>query len=85
MSCHDWTIKKGVVCIFPPFGRKSHRPKACDPKEQVPPKAENRLSDFCFRSRESKTKKIFVGGVSQETATEEVREYFRQFGESSPA
>ena len=36
-----------------------------------------------FRSRESKTKKIFVGGVSQETATEEVREYFLQFGEST--
>merc|ERR1719285_679001 len=44
--------------------------KAIDPKPATPKN----------RSRESKTKKIFVGGVSQETATEEVREYFRQFG-----
>jgi len=44
--------------------------KAIDPKPATPKN----------RSRESKTKKIFVGGVSQETATDEVREYFRQFG-----
>ena len=52
-------------------------------KVKVKVKVKCNISIFFSRSRESKTKKIFVGGVSQETATEEVREYFRQFGENS--
>ena len=33
------------------------------------------------KSKEAKTRKIFVGGVSQETSSEEVKKYFSQFGE----
>merc|ERR1719232_1933688 len=32
------------------------------------------------KSREAKTRKIFVGGVSQETSSEEVKKYFSQYG-----
>ena len=45
--------------------------KKIDPKPATP-KA---------KSKEAKTRKIFVGGVSQETSSEEVKKYFSQFGE----
>merc|ERR1719232_2255610 len=32
------------------------------------------------KSKEAKTRKIFVGGVSQETSSEEVKKYFSQYG-----
>merc|ERR1719150_2155373 len=44
--------------------------KKIDPKPATP-KA---------KSKEAKTRKIFVGGVSQETSSEEVKKYFSQFG-----
>ena len=45
--------------------------KKIDPKPATPKS----------KSKENKIKKIFVGGVSQETSTEEVKKYFSQFGE----
>jgi len=44
--------------------------KKIDPKPATPKS----------KSKENKTKKIFVGGVSQETSGEEVKKYFTQFG-----
>ena len=44
--------------------------KKIDPKPATPKS----------KSKNSKTKKIFVGGVSQETSSEEVKAYFNQFG-----
>ena len=46
--------------------------KKIDPKPATPKS----------KSKENKTKKIFVGGVSQETSSEEVKKYFNQFGEN---
>ena len=45
--------------------------KKIDPKHATPKS----------KSKANKTKKIFVGGVSQETSAEEVKAYFSQFGE----
>lgn len=45
--------------------------KKIDPKHATPKS----------KSKANKTKKIFVGGVSQETSAEEVKAYFNQFGE----
>ena len=45
--------------------------KKIDPKPATPKS----------KSREAKTRKIFVGGVSQETSSEEVKKYFSQYGE----
>jgi len=47
--------------------------KKIDPKHATPKN----------KSRGNKTKKIFVGGVSQETSAEEVKQYFSQFGKVS--
>ena len=47
--------------------------KKIDPKHATPKS----------KSKANKTKKIFVGGVSQETSAEEVKAYFSQFGELS--
>ena len=44
--------------------------KKIDPKHATPKS----------KSKANKTKKIFVGGVSQETSAEEVKAYFNQFG-----
>jgi len=44
--------------------------KKIDPKPATPKS----------KSREAKTRKIFVGGVSQETSSEEVKKYFSQYG-----
>lgn len=46
--------------------------KKIDPKHATP---KNRP-----KTQSNKTKKIFVGGVSQDTSAEEVRQYFSQFG-----
>ena len=45
--------------------------KKIDPKHATPKS----------KSKANKTKKIFVGGVSQETSADEVKAYFNQFGE----
>ena len=45
--------------------------KKIDPKPATPKS----------KSKEAKTRKIFVGGVSQETSSEEVKKYFSQYGE----
>ena len=45
--------------------------KKIDPKPATP-KA---------KSKEAKSRKIFVGGVSQDTSAEEVKKYFSQYGE----
>ena len=47
--------------------------KKIDPKPATPKS----------KSREAKTRKIFVGGVSQETSSEEVKKYFSQYGEEN--
>ena len=47
--------------------------KKIDPKHATPKS----------KSKANKTKKIFVGGVSQETSADEVKAYFNQFGEFS--
>lgn len=47
--------------------------KKIDPKPATPKS----------KSREAKTRKIFVGGVSQETSSEEVKKYFSQYGEGN--
>ena len=47
--------------------------KKIDPKHATPKS----------KSKANKTKKIFVGGVSQETSSDEVKAYFNQFGEFS--
>ena len=44
--------------------------KKIDPKPATPKS----------KSKEAKTRKIFVGGVSQETSSEEVKKYFSQYG-----
>jgi len=49
--------------------------KKIDPKPATPKS----------KSKNSKTKKIFVGGVSQETSSEEVKAYFNQFGKVDEA
>lgn len=49
--------------------------KKIDPKQATPKS----------KSKASKTKKIFVGGVSQDTTTEEVKAYFSQFGKVEEA
>ena len=46
--------------------------KKIDPKHATPKS----------KSKANKTKKIFVGGVSQETSADEVKAYFNQFGKS---
>ena len=47
--------------------------KKIDPKHATPKS----------KSKANKTKKIFVGGVSQETSADEVKAYFNQFGKFS--
>ena len=47
--------------------------KKIDPKHATPKS----------KSKANKTKKIFVGGVSQETSADEVKAYFNQFGKNS--
>ena len=49
--------------------------KKIDPKHATPKS----------KSKANKTKKIFVGGVSQETSAEEVKAYFQQFGKVEEA
>lgn len=49
--------------------------KKIDPKHATPKS----------KSKANKTKKIFVGGVSQETSAEEVKAYFNQFGKVDEA
>jgi len=49
--------------------------KKIDPKHATPKS----------KSKANKTKKIFVGGVSQETSAEEVKAYFNQFGKVEEA
>lgn len=49
--------------------------KKIDPKHATPKS----------KSKANKTKKIFVGGVSQETSSEEVKAYFSQFGKVEEA
>ena len=49
--------------------------KKIDPKHATPKS----------KSKANKTKKIFVGGVSQETSAEEVKAYFSQFGKVEEA
>eukprot|EP00095_Tigriopus_kingsejongensis_P007706 maker-scaffold142_size315517-snap-gene-2.23 protein:Tk07706 transcript:maker-scaffold142_size315517-snap-gene-2.23-mRNA-1 annotation:"hypothetical protein D910_12176" len=49
--------------------------KKIDPKHATPKS----------KSKASKTKKIFVGGVSQETSGDEVKSYFAQFGKVEEA
>ena len=44
--------------------------KKIDPKHATPKN----------KGRTNRTKKIFVGGVSQETSADEVKQYFSQFG-----
>lgn len=49
--------------------------KKIDPKHATPKS----------KSKANKTKKIFVGGVSQETSADEVKAYFNQFGKVEEA
>ncbi|CAB4065985.1 MSI [Lepeophtheirus salmonis] len=49
--------------------------KKIDPKHATPKS----------KSKANKTKKIFVGGVSQDTSAEEVKAYFNQFGKVEEA
>eukprot|EP00096_Caligus_rogercresseyi_P002290 TRINITY_DN14380_c0_g1_i1.p1 TRINITY_DN14380_c0_g1~~TRINITY_DN14380_c0_g1_i1.p1 ORF type:complete len:440 (+),score=130.53 TRINITY_DN14380_c0_g1_i1:79-1398(+) len=49
--------------------------KKIDPKHATPKS----------KSKANKTKKIFVGGVSQDTSAEEVKAYFHQFGKVEEA
>merc|ERR1712226_599389 len=49
--------------------------KKIDPKHATPKS----------KSKSNKTKKIFVGGVSQETSADEVKAYFSQFGKVEEA
>jgi len=49
--------------------------KKIDPKHATPKS----------KSKANKTKKIFVGGVSQETSADEVKAYFNQFGKVDEA
>lgn len=49
--------------------------KKIDPKHATPKS----------KSKANKTKKIFVGGVSQETSSDEVKAYFNQFGKVEEA